>query len=199
MIDDVLLDAEDKMEKTVEHTREGLSTIRAGRANASMFNHVMADYYGVMTPITQMATINIPEARLVLIKPYEMGQMDNIENAIRNSDLGFNPANDGQVLRINVPQLTEERRRDLTKQARSKGEEGKIAVRGIRRNAMDELKKIEKDGDAGEDEVRAAEKEVDALTKKSTDAIDDIVEARQGGKPPSSYPATIPLGFPCDH
>ncbi|HHY07089.1 MAG TPA: ribosome recycling factor [Corynebacteriales bacterium] len=179
MIDEILLDAEDKMEKTVDHTREGLSTIRAGRATAAMFNHVMADYYGVMTPITQMATINIPEARLVLIKPYEMGQMENIENAIRNSDLGFNPANDGQVLRINVPQLTEERRRELTKQARSKGEEGKIAVRGIRRNAMDELKKIEKDGDAGEDEVKAAEKDVDALTKKSTEAIDTMVEDKE--------------------
>ena len=179
MIDEILLEAEDKMDKTVEHTRENLSTIRAGRATAAMFSHVMADYYGVMTPITQMATINIPEARLVLIKPYEQSQMSTIENAIRNSDLGFNPANDGQVLRINVPQLTEERRRDLTKQAKTKGEEGKIAVRGIRRKAMEDLKKLDKDGDAGEDEVKAAEKEVDALTKKYTQSIEEMVAAKE--------------------
>ena len=164
MIDEILFEAEDKMDKTVEHTRENLSTIRAGRATAAMFNHVMADYYGVMTPINQMATINIPEARLVLIKPYEQSQMANIENAIRNSDLGFNPANDGQVLRINVPQLTEERRRELTKQAKSKGEDGKI---------------MDKDGEAGEDEVKAAEKEVDALTKKYTQSIDEMVAAKE--------------------
>lgn len=179
MIDEILLEAEDKMDKTVEHTRENLGTIRAGRATAAMFSHVMADYYGVMTPITQMATINILEARLVLIKPYEQSQMSTIENAIRNSDLGFNPANDGQVLRINVPQLTEERRRDLTKQAKTKGEEGKIAVRGIRRKAMEDLKKLDKDGDAGEDEVKAAEKEVDALTKKYTQSIEEMVAAKE--------------------
>ena len=105
--------------------------------------------------------------------------MSTIENAIRNSDLGFNPANDGQVLRINVPQLTEERRRDLTKQAKTKGEEGKIAVRGIRRKAMEDLKKLDKDGDAGEDEVKAAEKEVDALTKKYTQSIEEMVAAKE--------------------
>ena len=126
-----------------------------------MFNGVIAEYYGAPTPITQMATISVPEPRMLLIKPYEQSVMQEIENAIRNSDLGVNPTNDGQVLRVTVPQLTEERRRDLVKVAKAKGEDGKIAIRNIRRKGMESLKKIQKDGDAGEDEVQAAEKELD--------------------------------------
>src|SRR5579875_2720413 len=153
MIDEVLLDAEERMEKAVSVARDDLATIRTGRANPGMFSKIVIDYYGAPTPITQLSSINVPEARLVVIKPYEANQLRNIEDAIRNSDLGVNPSNDGNVIRISVPQLTEERRRDLVKQARSKGEYAKVTVRNIRRKAMEELARIKKDGEAGEDEV----------------------------------------------
>ena len=165
MIDEILL--------------EELTTIRTGRANPAMFNGVVADYYGVPTPITQMATVSVPEARMMLIKPYEMSMMGVIENAIRNSDLGVNPTNDGQVLRVTIPQLTEERRRDMVKLAKSKGEDGKIAIRNVRRKGMDQLKKIHKDGDAGEDEVQAAEKELDKVTQKYVAAVDEVVQKKE--------------------
>lgn len=142
MIDDILLESEERMTSSVEHAREELTTIRTGRANPAMFNGIIAEYYGVPTPITQMATISVPEPRMLIIKPYEASAMQDIENAIRNSDLGVNPTNDGQVLRVTVPQLTEERRRDLVKVAKSKGEDAKIAIRNIRRKGMEGLGKI---------------------------------------------------------
>ena len=179
MIDEILLESEDRMTHTVEHTREDLTTIRTGRANPAMFNGVIAEYYGVPTPITQMATISVPEPRMLLIKPYEMNVMGDIENAIRNSDLGVNPTNDGQVLRVTIPQLTEERRKDMVKVAKGKGEDGKIAIRNIRRKGMEQLKKIQKDGDAGEDEVQTAEKELDGVTRKYVEQIDDLVERKE--------------------
>ncbi|AWH95667.1 ribosome recycling factor [Dietzia psychralcaliphila] len=180
MIDDTLLEAEEKMEKAVEHVRDELAAIRTGRANPGMFNRVLCEYYGSLTPITQMASIAVPEPRMLIIKPYEMSQIGPIENAIRNSDLGVNPTNDGQVLRVTVPQLTEERRRDLVKQAKSKAEDGRIALRGVRRKAMDELKRIDKDGEAGEDEVNAAEKELDKLTHRFVADVDELVKAKEG-------------------
>ena len=139
----------------------------------------MAEYYGTLTPITQMATISVPEPRMMIIKPYEMSVMADIENAIRNSDLGVNPTNDGQVLRVTIPQLTEERRRDLVKVAKSKGEDAKIAIRNIRRKGMDQLKRIQKDGEAGEDEVQAAEKELDKVTAKYVAQVDDVVALKE--------------------
>lgn len=179
MIDDTLLDCEERMTNTVEHCREDLTTIRTGRANPAMFNGVMAEYYGSMTPITQMSTISVPEPRMLLIKPYEPGIMDAIENAIRNSDLGVNPTNDGQVLRVTVPQLTEERRREMVKLAKGKGEDAKIAIRNVRRKGMDELKRIQKDGEAGEDEVVAAEKELDKVTAKYVAEVDKLIDAKE--------------------
>lgn len=179
MIDEILFDAEERMTHTVEHTREEMTTIRTGRANPAMFNGVFAEYYGVRTPINQMATISVPEPRMLLIKPYEMSMMGEIEDAIRNSDLGVNPTNDGQVLRVTVPQLTEERRREMVKLAKSKGEEGKIAIRNVRRKGMDQLKKIQKDGDAGEDEVQAAEKELDKVTQTYVAQIDEVVSKKE--------------------
>ena len=164
MIDEILLECEEHMSTTVDRTREELTTIRTGRANPAMFNGVVADYYGVPTPITQMATVSVPEARMMLIKPYEMSMIGVIENAIRNSDLGVNPTNDGQVLRVTIPQLTEERRRD---------------IRNVRRKGMDQLKKIHKDGDAGEDEVQAAEKELDKVTQKYVAAVDEVVQKKE--------------------
>jgi len=179
MIDDVLLDAEERMTSSVEHTRSELVTIRTGRANPAMFNGVMADFYGAPTPINQMATVSVPEPRMLLIKPFDPSTMGEIENAIRNSDLGVNPTDDGHVIRVTIPQLTEERRRDLVKQAKSKGEDGKIAVRNVRRSGMDALKKIQKDGDAGEDEVTAAEKELDKTTSKYVAEIDELVSRKE--------------------
>ena len=179
MIDDVLLDAEERMTASVEHARDELATIRTGRANPAMFNGVMADFYGAPTPINQMATISVPEPRMLLIKPYDMSTMGEIENAIRNSDLGVNPTDDGQVIRVSIPQLTEERRRDLVKQAKQKGEDGKIAIRNIRRKAMEQLKKLQKDGDAGEDEVVAAEKEMEKITSGYIEQVDKLVANKE--------------------
>lgn len=179
MIDEALFESEEKMDKAVEVAREDLSTIRTGRANPAMFNRVVVDYYGAPTPITQVAGITVPEARLVVIKPYENSMLGAIETAIRNSDLGFNPTNDGMLIRIAVPQLTEERRKEFVKQARAKGEDAKVAIRNIRRRTNDELQRIEKDGEAGEDEVGRAEKELDKITAKYVAMIDETVKNKE--------------------
>jgi ribosome recycling factor len=180
MIDEALFDAEEKMEKAVAVAREDLATVRTGRANPGMFSRIVIDYYGSPTPITQLCSINVPEARLVVIKPYEASQLGAIETAIRNSDLGLNPSNDGSLIRVAVPQLTEERRKELVKQAKSKGEDAKVAVRNIRRKAMEELHRIRKDGDAGEDEVGRAEKELDRSTQQYVSQIDELVKHKEG-------------------
>jgi ribosome recycling factor len=180
LIDETLFDAEEKMEKAVSVARDDLSSIRTGRANPGMFSRLTIDYYGSATPITQLSSINVPEARLVVIKPYESNQLRSIEDSIRHSDLGLNPSNDGNVIRIAIPQLTEERRRELVKQAKSKGEDAKVTVRNIRRKAMEELSRIKKDGEAGEDEVGRAEKELDKSTSTYTTQIDDLVKHKEG-------------------
>ena len=180
MIDETLFDAEEKMEKAVSVARDDLSSIRTGRANPGMFSRLTVDYYGSPTPITQLSSINVPEARLVVIKPYEQSQLKPIEDAIRNSDLGVNPSNDGNVIRIAVPQLTEERRRDLVKQAKAKGEDARVSVRNIRRKAMEELHRIKKDGEAGEDEVKHAEKDLDKSTQQYSHQIDELVKHKEG-------------------
>lgn len=180
MIDEALLDAEEKMEKAVAVARDDLASIRTGRANPGMFARINVEYYGTPTPITQLCSINVPEARMVVIKPYEAGQLRAIEDSIRNSDLGVNPTNDGNVIRVSIPQLTEERRRDLVKQAKAKGEDAKVAVRNIRRKTMDELGRIKKDGEAGEDEVGRAEKDLDKSTHQYTQQIDELVKHKEG-------------------
>ncbi|MCE5288970.1 MAG: ribosome recycling factor [Nocardiaceae bacterium] len=179
MIDEALFEAEEKMENAVTVAKDNLASIRTGRANPAMFSRIVIEYYGVMTPITQLASINIPEPRLAVIKPYEANQLRNIETAIRNSDLGVNPSNDGALIRIAIPQLTEERRREMVKQAKSKGEDAKIAIRNVRRKAMDELSRIQKDGEAGEDEVGRAEKELDKTTSKYVAHIDELVKHKE--------------------
>jgi ribosome recycling factor len=180
VIDEALFDAEEKMEKAVSVARDDLSTIRTGRANPGMFARIVIDYYGTNTPITQLASINVPEARLVVIKPYESNQLQAIETSIRNSDLGLNPSNDGTLIRIAVPQLTEERRRELVKQAKSKGEDAKVSVRNIRRKTMEELHRIRKDGEAGEDEVGRAEKDLDKTTHQYVNQIEELVKNKEG-------------------
>lgn len=179
MIKDILDDAAKNMAASVDHTREELVTIRTGRANPAMFNSLVAEFYGQLTPIPQMASISVPEPRMLLIKPYDPSSMNEIENAIRNSDLGVNPTNDGMVLRVTIPQLTEERRRDMVKVAKGKGEDGKIAIRNIRRKGMEQLKKLQKDGDAGEDEVQTAEKELDKITQGYVSQVDELVTRKE--------------------
>ena len=179
MIDETLFEAEEKMEKAVHVARDELGGLRTGRANATAFARLVVDYYGAMTPVPQMASITVPEARMAVIKPYDSSQMAAIERAIRDSDLGVNPTNDGQVLRVVFPQLTEERRRDLVKMARAKGEDAKVAIRNVRRRAKEELDRIVKDGEAGEDEVRRAEKELDDLTAQHTHSIDEAVKNKE--------------------
>ncbi|MEO9328769.1 ribosome recycling factor [Gordonia aurantiaca] len=179
MIDDALFDAEEKMEKAVSVAREDMTSIRTGRANPAMFKGISIEYYGSMTPITQVASITTPEPRLVVIKPYEASTLRDIETAIRNSDLGVNPTNDGNIIRVSIPQLTEERRRELVKQAKAKGEDAKVAIRNVRRKAVDELKRIQKDGEAGEDEVSRAEKELDKTTAGYVAQVDELVKHKE--------------------
>ena len=179
MIDDALFDAEEKMEKAVGVAREDMGSIRTGRANPSMFNKIHIEYYGALTPVTQVASITTPEARLVVIKPYEPSSLRDIETAIRNSDLGVNPTNDGNLIRVAIPQLTEDRRKELVKQAKGKGEDAKVAIRNIRRKTVDELKRIQKDGEAGEDEVSRAEKELDKTTAGYVHQVDELVKHKE--------------------
>jgi ribosome recycling factor len=179
VIDDTLLEAEEKMDRAVEHAKEEFAAIRTGRANASMFSKISIDYYGTPTPLPQMASVSVPEPRMVIIKPYDASQLGAMEKAIRDSDLGVNPANEGTLLRIVVPQMTEERRRDMIKVARGKGEDAKVAVRNIRRKAKEELDRIVKDGEAGEDEGRRAEKELDDLTHKYTAVVDELLKHKE--------------------
>ena len=179
MIDDTLLEAEEKMDKAIEHAQSEFANIRSGRANAAMFNGLLVDYYGAPTPLQQLATVSIPEARTVLISPYDRSAMQAIDKAIRESDMGLNPADDGQVLRINLPVLTEERRRDYVKLARTKAEDARITIRSVRRKAKDELDRIKKDGEAGEDEVERAERELEAVTKRFVEQVDQVLAAKE--------------------
>ncbi|ADL44970.1 ribosome recycling factor [Micromonospora aurantiaca] len=179
MIDDTLLEAEEKMERAIEHAKEEFGGIRTGRANAAMFSRIVIDYYGSPTPLPQMASIAVPEPRMVIIKPYDNSQLGAMEKAIRDSDLGANPNNEGNQLRIVLPQMTEERRRDMIKVARQKGEEAKVAVRNIRRKAKEELDRLVKDGEVGEDEGRRAEKELDDLTQRFVAGVDELVKHKE--------------------
>ncbi|WP_020523408.1 ribosome recycling factor [Catelliglobosispora koreensis] len=179
MIDETLLEAEERMDRAVEHAKEDFAAIRTGRASAAMFSKIVIDYYGTPTPLPQMASISVPEPRMVIIKPYDASQLGSMERAIRDSDLGVNPGNEGTVLRIVVPPMTEDRRRDMIKVVRSKGEDGKVAIRNIRRKAKDELDKLVKDGAVGEDEGKRAEKELDELTHKYTGHIDELVKHKE--------------------
>ncbi|MEV0617861.1 ribosome recycling factor [Nonomuraea sp. NPDC050404] len=179
MIDETLLEAEDKMDKAVSVAKEDFASIRTGRATPSMFNKINAEYYGTPTPIQQLASFHVPEARMVLIQPYDKGSMQAIEKAIRDSDLGVNPTDDGQVIRVTFPELSEERRREYIKVARNKGEHAKVSIRNIRRSAKEILDKMIKDGEAGEDEVRRAEKELDDLTQKHVAKIDELLKHKE--------------------
>lgn len=179
MINDILNEADQKMDKSVEATREEFSTIRAGRANPAMFAKLTADYYGTQTPLQQLASFTSQDARTIIVAPFDMGALANIEKAIRDSDLGVNPANDGKTIRCMFPELTEERRKEYIKLARTKAEEGRVAVRNLRRTAKQGLEKLEKDGDVGKDDVTGAEKRLDGITKSHTDTIDDLLKHKE--------------------
>ena len=179
MISDIISDAEAKMANAVEYAKEEFAAIRTGRAHPAMFAKLTADYYGSPTPLQQLATFQVPDARVVLITPYDRTAMAAIERSIRDSDLGVNPTNDGTVIRITLPQLTEERRKEYIKLAKHKAEDARISVRGARRHAKDALDKMVKDSEVGKDEVVRAEKQLDASTKKHTDAIDEVLKHKE--------------------
>jgi len=179
VIDDTLLEAEERMDRAVEHAKEELGAIRTGRASPAMFSKIIIDYYGSPTPLTQMASVAVPEPRMAIIKPYDVSQLAAMEKAIRNSDLGVNPNNEGNQLRIFLPPMTEERRRDMIKVARHKGEEGKVAIRNVRRRAKEELDRIVKDGEAGEDHGRRAEKELEDLTHRYVAQVDELIKHKE--------------------
>jgi ribosome recycling factor len=179
VINETLNEADQKMGKSVAATREEFAAIRAGRAAPSMFSKLTAEYYGTPTPIQQLASFTAPEARIIIVVPFDVTAMPAIEKAIRESDLGVNPSNDGKTIRCVFPELTEERRKEYIKIAKAKAEDGKISVRNIRRNAKQDLEKLEKDGEVGKDDVTGAEKRLDGMTKKHTDEIDDLLKAKE--------------------
>lgn len=179
MIPEILSNADHKMTAAIDHAREEFAAIRTGRAHPAMFNNLLADYYGAPTPLQQLATFQVPEARVVLISPFDRGAMPGIEKAIRDSDLGVNPANDGNLIRIVMPELTQERRKEYTKVARSKAEESRVAIRNVRRHAVDQINKLVKDKEIGEDEGKRADKELESVTKKRIDEIDDLLKAKE--------------------
>jgi ribosome recycling factor len=179
VIPDIIAQADKKMVQAVGFAKEEFATIRTGRAHPAMFSKLTADYYGTPTPLQQLASFQSPEARTMIITPFDQGALHAIERSIRDSDLGVNPSSDGRSLRIVLPVLTEERRREYTKLARAKAEEGRVAIRNIRRHANDSVHKLVKDKEAGEDDARGAEKKLDAATKRHIDAIDELLKHKE--------------------
>ncbi|MGH3743782.1 MAG: ribosome recycling factor [Mycobacteriales bacterium] len=179
MIDDTLFEAEEKMDKAVAVAQSEFGTIRTGRATPGMFAKIVVDYYGAMTPVQQLAGFQVPEPRMAIITPYDKSSTGAIEKAIRDSDLGVNPTNDGNVIRVVFPQLTEERRREMIKVARTKAEDAKVSIRAVRRHAKDALDKLVKDGEVGEDEVGRAEKELEKSTSSYVDRIDELLKTKE--------------------
>jgi len=179
VISDIIREAEMKMANAIEYAKEEFSAIRTGRAHPAMFAKLTAEYYGTQTPLQQLATFHVPDARVVLITPYDRTAMAAIEKSIRDSDLGVNPSNDGNTIRLTLPQLTQERRKEYTKLAKHKAEEARISVRAARRSAKEALDKMVKDSEVGKDEVARAEKQLDASTKKHVEEIDEILKHKE--------------------
>ncbi len=179
MIKEYLSDAEERMGKTADALKRDLATLRAGRANPSLLNKIEVDYYGVMTPINQTANISAPDSRTILVQPWDKSTLKAIEKAILSSDLGLNPNNDGTVVRIAIPPLTEERRKELVKVVKKKGEDAKVAVRNIRRELIEDLKKLEKGHEVSEDDVGRGLDEAQKITEKGIKRLDDIIAAKE--------------------
>ncbi|WP_462417801.1 ribosome recycling factor [Kytococcus sp. Marseille-QA3725] len=178
-VKDALTEAQQKMDKAIEVAHEDMADIRTGRAHAGMFSKIMVDYYGAATPLQQLASFQVPEARTILVQPFDKSAMSAIEKALRESDLGVNPSNDGNQIRCVLPALTEERRKEYIKLAKAKGEDARVSVRNIRRAAKETIDKLVKDGEIGEDEGNRGEKELEALTKKHTDQVEEILKAKE--------------------
>lgn len=179
MTDDILLDADDRMEKAVVAFQHNLDTIRTGRANTSLVEHLHVTHYGQTMPLNQLATLAAPESTLITVQPWDNGAMASIMKAIQTSDLGINPSNDGRLIRLPIPPLTEDRRREFVKQVHTRAEESRIAVRNIRRAAIDEIKKAVKAGDVPEDDGRHAEDEVEKLTQAHTARIEELSKSKE--------------------
>nr|WP_240755670.1 ribosome recycling factor [Nocardioides iriomotensis] len=178
-MNETLKEADAKMDKAVAVTQEDFAAIRTGRANPSMFHKLTADYYGTPTPLQQLASFTAPEPRVIIVAPYDMGALSAIEKSIRDSDLGVNPTDDGKTIRVVFPELTEERRKEYIKLAKTKAEDGRISVRNIRRHAKQALERLEKDGEIGKDDVTGAEKRLEGLTKKHVDSIDEMLKHKE--------------------
>jgi len=174
-----LAECNTKMNKAIDVAKEDFAAIRTGRAHPAMFAKLMVDYYGTGTPLSQLATVQVPEARLALITPYDKGAMAAIEKAIRDSDLGVNPGSDGTVIRVSFPQLTEERRKEFIKVAKGKAEDSKVSIRAIRRSAKEAMEKLEKDGKVGKDDLARAEKELEKVTGEHTSKIDELLKHKE--------------------
>jgi ribosome recycling factor len=179
MIDETLLEAEEKMEKAVAVAKDDFATIRTGRAHPSMFSKITAEYYGTQTPVNQLASFHMPEPRMVVIQPFDKASLGSIEKAIRNSDLGVNPSNDGAIIRVVFPELSEERRKEYIKVARHKAEEGRVSIRNIRRHGKDAIDKLVKNGDAGEDDGRRGEAELDKITHTYVAQVDELLKNKE--------------------
>jgi ribosome recycling factor len=179
VIEEELFGAEEKMEKAVAVAKDEFAGIRTGRAHPAMFAKITAEYYGTQTPVNQLASFHIPEPRMIVIQPFDKSSLRAIEKAIRNSDLGVNPSNDGAIIRVILPELSEERRREYVKIAHRKAEDGRVAIRNIRRHHKDALDKLAKNGESGEDEVRRAERELDELTHTYVTQVDELLKHKE--------------------
>ena len=178
-VEELMQDGTRRMDQAVEHTRTEFNTVRTGRASAALLDRISIDYYGQDTPLKQLATINVPEPRMLTIQPFDPGSMRQIEKAIQESDLGLTPSNDGKLIRLPIPQLTEERRKELVKVVRHLAEEGRVAVRNVRRDVMHDLKELVKNGDVGDDEERRAEDRVQKLTDEHVAKIEDLLKRKE--------------------
>jgi ribosome recycling factor len=179
VIDETLFEAEEKMDKALSVAKEDFASIRTGRANPSMFAKIVVDYYGAPTPVNQLASFHVADARMLTLTPYDKGSLAAIEKSIRDSDLGVNPTNDGNIIRVVFPQLTEERRKEFIKVARHKAEDAKVSIRNVRRHAKDALDRLVKDSEVGEDDARRAEKQLEDLTHKYVAGIDELLRHKE--------------------
>ena len=178
-IEDFLADAKRRMDKSIETTHHEFNSIRTGRASPALLDRVTIDYYGTTTPLKSLASISAPEPRLLVVQPFDPGSIKNIERAVQESDLGLTPSNDGKIVRLPIPALTEERRKDLVKVVRRVAEEGKVAIRNVRRDVMQHLKELVVNGDVGDDEERRAEQQVQKITDDHTKSIDDLLKVKE--------------------
>jgi ribosome recycling factor len=178
-IEDFLLDATRRMDKSIETTRSEFNTVRTGRASAALLDRITIDYYGTPTPLKNMASIGVPEPRLLTVQPFDPTQIKAVEKAIQESDLGLTPSNDGKLIRLPIPQLTEERRKELVKVVRRYAEDGKVAVRNVRRDVMRHLEELVRNGDVGDDEERRAETQVQKLTDDHVKRIDELLKHKE--------------------